>query len=448
MASLSVLILSILLPLLPACSWAVAAVGPSLLSPFPPALARLAVHCITPYILFACGIILYISRQFCRWRRRRPPAGPKRDKTGKPSHFVLRVFVALLRAWFTLMCLALVTRASHTLLFGASSPSHMIFGAPQTSLLVNRNVLAKPDSHEHHSHTRLRSSCGLDCLLDVAFVLYQGINSSSAVMNYPVNTTETAFTHRPLVDQHFAESASPSLCSFAHGLRSRNFVTHTCRKAHPYANINFFPPCNAYHQPVTTLLLSAAHTHSPDQWAHHPPAGCTALPKHTFGIGHVNPVAASLRLLTAEHRFIGVIPILRRTAKELQHNLRTAKAGWATPAATSARWAWTALVDYSVQLGRVHATAALGQVCDPAPVSDIAFAHMSGEAAVGARILSDLFLNCCALVHVVCAVSNVGLRDVPVDSHSLSVGYGVCRTVALVDPLGHGSRSGHGRCHG
>jgi hypothetical protein len=122
------------------------------------------------------------------------------------------------------MCLALVTRASHTVLFGASSPSHMIFGAPQTSLLVNRNVLAKPDSHEHHSHTRLRSSRGLDCLLDVAFVLHQGINSSSAVMNYHVNTTETSFTHRPLVDQHFAESASPSLVFIC----SRFSITQFC----------------------------------------------------------------------------------------------------------------------------------------------------------------------------------------------------------------------------
>jgi hypothetical protein len=220
---------------------------------------------------------------------------------------------------------------------------------------------------------------------------YQGINSCLAVMNQSVTTTETAFTHRPTVDQLLAESAPPSSCAFAHDCQTCNVAPHTCRKAHTFANIFFLTPCNAFHQPVATLQLPAAHAHTPVQWAHHPPAGCTSLPDTNQGIVHINPVAASLRLLDAEHMFIGVVPLLRRTAKELQHYLRTAKPDWATPAAASARWAWAAVVGYGVQLGQVHATAALGQVCDPAPASDIASAHLSGEAAVVAHILSDLY---------------------------------------------------------
>jgi hypothetical protein len=394
MAWLLAFLLAIALSLLLSVSGAVAALG------FPPlsgiifaSSSIVAQHPAKFASLLSLLTFMIISRQSCRWRRRRPPAGQTRKKIGKPSqHVVLRILSALFRAWIALLCLAHFTRASHDLLFGASE-------APRASqFLVHRNELAMPDTHEHHSRTLLdfsaesRLSRTYVCLLSLEFwSLNQGDHSGRTVTNHPVTTTKSAFTHRLFADQLHAESAPTSLSVHHFARCSSHSPAHACHKAQLYVNNFFLSSRNASHQTVATLRSLPAHTHSPVRWAHNPFTDCTSLPTlNTSGIVHFNPVAASLRLPTAVHRFMGIVPALFTTARELQHYLRTAKAGWATPAAASARWAWAAAWDYSVQLGRVHAEAAFGQVCDPAPVSGTMYAHLSGESAVLFHVVYDL----------------------------------------------------------
>jgi hypothetical protein len=398
MATQLVFLLSITLPLLLACSWAVAALG------FPPfsgilfAFAPIVAHHPAMFTsLLSSLTLLFISRQFCRWRRRRPPVGLTRSKIGKSQHVIMRILSALFHAWLTLLCLAYVTRTSHDLLFGVQDASLSSHHASRASLIAFRNVLAMPDSHKHHSRTLLDGhiepmlSHTLRCVLNNRLSLYQGDYSGRTVMNYPVTATKLSFTHHPSVDQQPAESAPLSL-SVHHVARClHHYFAHTCRKANTYVN-NFFPSsCNALHQSVATPRSLAAHTHSPAQWINNMFTSCTSLPASNIsGIVHSNPVAASLRLPNADRRFMGIIPALCISARKLQHYLWTAKAGWATPAAASARWAWAAAWGDSVQLGRVHAKAASGQVCDPAPASGIMFAHMSEEHTVVSRVVAHL----------------------------------------------------------
>jgi hypothetical protein len=399
LALLALLACVVLLPLMCSCSLGVAALGP--LSPSLIALTCIMLEYPGIFAVFALSAS-FASRQFTRWRRRRPPShGRRRSNLITTRTFVSRILSRLLLTYLAFICFAAITRDIANILFGTSADSalHPLMHG-DIDRLVLRNVLAQPVSHMHHAHTP--HSQHADTVLTHRMSRSRdGSPLYAACEPLHVNTTDTShMSYLSHADSAHAGSAWSFHDACTH---LRACMLHTSsssfyeeganciyarsgRKA--AENISLPPLCFASHQSVFTPTARL----SPVQWASpFPPAACTSL-LHTSkrSIVQTNPVAAALRFQHVVHRSMGIIPALQNATSGLQHTLRRLRTDWATPAAIAVDRAWTAVVDFSARLGEAHAKSALNQVCDPTALGDMMHACMSGEAVVLSHVVSEM----------------------------------------------------------
>jgi hypothetical protein len=310
---------------------------PAPLAPFSLSPALSSIASFLPVILFVMARILTpVSRQFSRWRRRKPPRQRRASSHASFLQRILLVLQCILQCWLALL---LASYSVHHLQNFLHGPIPIHASSLHPAFLQHRNAPFQTVSHTHHSLTPPSRSSQPPA--------HPGCDCTVTCTNNPVNPTQTP--HAPAWDPDLGSDGVFIPSAFNSHLNS-SFLVFT-------PIVSFLHP--AQHQRAASSNLPAARCTAPAWWAHNLVPTCCIPGSHSISAFSdpviTNPVAAALRLPAELCRPGGFIAAVGAAAAETQHYLKAARSDWAkqlVAAASSVRSGLQRLAAWAASDGR------------------------------------------------------------------------------------------------